>query len=817
MPSSRRSLLSIWPFALALLAVLAVALAAPPAGAQDAEAPLQTSTPTAPVSTKWGRTLSAAEAYVAAGAADGAETALYTELLDDVISEAKAEKTKAETDIGTQQPLLDALGPAPDVEKQQTEAEDIALLREEYRRLLDDARSRIAAADIVIVRAEQLRAGVARLARQELATQLNQRAPDPWAASSLAQGVKEIAAAWLQVVDAPSAWRASLSEEEWATFNRQRLPWLAAVTFAAIVLGFIIRRILRTRFGYGATAGHITQARRLGGAVSRMAADGLTPSAVILVIYLWTERELAGMGAPLLIDAVAGAAIGLSVTLLAYAGLSAALTPGDPPWRLLPVRDAAAHTIRARALVFAIVSAIDVFLWTALASVVKSPEFMTVYAMAACGARALTLLPLLQGRLWRLKPETAPTPAATDEPLPRRRRSPVWALIRLAAGAAALGAVVAAATGYADLALFVGRALSGTMVTVGAVFLLRGAAREGLQAAMNARPVRRWLGIGPEGADALTFWGHVLLEPVFFFFAAIFTAPLWGFTQREMLSWAGGVMSGFRIGEATISPAAIGVAILAFVVVLVLSRAAQHALLHRLLPRTRMDPGAQNSLATAFGYFGVSMAAVIGVSALGFDLSNLAIVAGALSVGIGFGLQSIVNNFVSGLILLAERPVKVGDWVIVGDQQGIVKRISIRATEFETFDRSSVIIPNSELIANSVTNRTHKDRYGRIEIPVGVAYGSDTRKVEELLLDIGRKNAEVLRLPEPLVVFTNFGASSLDFELRVYTSNNLRSLAIATDIRHEIAARFEAEGVEIPFPQRVVHMAAAPATGEEDS
>ena len=181
-----------------------------------------------------------------------------------------------------------------------------------------------------------------------------------------------------------------------------------------------------------------------------------------------------------------------------------------------------------------------------------------------------------------------------------------------------------------------------------------------------------------------------------------------------------------------------------------------------------------------------------------------------MSVGIGFGLQSIVNNLVSGFILLFERPIKVGDWIIVGDKEGLVKKISFRATEIETWQRASVIVPNGELLTTAVTNWTHSDRRGRVEVPVGVAYGSDVEKVREILLACADEHDRVLKDPPPWVLFMNFGNSSLDFELRCFTNDVMRRMGCASDLRFAIDKRFREEGIEIPFPQHVVHMAPPP-------
>ncbi len=222
--------------------------------------------------------------------------------------------------------------------------------------------------------------------------------------------------------------------------------------------------------------------------------------------------------------------------------------------------------------------------------------------------------------------------------------------------------------------------------------------------------------------------------------------------------------------------------------------------------RGRVDAGLRNSIRTVAGYAGIGAAALIGISAAGFDLSNLALIAGALSLGIGFGLQNIVNNFVSGLILLVERPFKVGDWVEAGNVTGIVRKISVRATEIETFNRQSVILPNSEFINNAVSNWTLRNHLGRIDIPVGVAYGTDPKKVIDLLMEIAAADPDVVERPEPFVFFKGFGDSSLDFELRAHLGDIFSSPVAQNRIRLRIVEVFAENGIEIPFPQRDVHI-----------
>ena len=227
------------------------------------------------------------------------------------------------------------------------------------------------------------------------------------------------------------------------------------------------------------------------------------------------------------------------------------------------------------------------------------------------------------------------------------------------------------------------------------------------------------------------------------------------------------------------------------------------------LKHTRLDRGAQEATVTITGYVVITIAAVTGLSIAGFDFKSIALIAGALSVGIGFGLQNIVNNFISGLILLFERPIKTGDWIMVGNTEGYVKRIRIRSTEIQTFDRADVIVPNSELIASQVTNWMLHDTRGRARIPVGVAYGSDTQKVKAILEQVAADHPRVVNdgsAPKPKVLFRGFGESSLDFELRCFINDIDERLQVVSDLNFAIDAAFRENGVEIPFPQRDLHV-----------
>ena len=224
-----------------------------------------------------------------------------------------------------------------------------------------------------------------------------------------------------------------------------------------------------------------------------------------------------------------------------------------------------------------------------------------------------------------------------------------------------------------------------------------------------------------------------------------------------------------------------------------------------LMPRLDLPRGVPQTISRLTSYAVIAIGAVIASAAAGFDISRVTIIIGALGVGVGFGLQNIVNNFVSGLILLFERPVRVGDTLDLDNTGGVVDKIGMRATTVSTWDGAEIIVPNASLISGNVTNWTLNHNRRRMVIPVGVAYGTDAEKVAQLIVDVANNNKDVDARPEPTCFFVGFGDSSLDFQLRAWTAETKFS-RVSSDLRFAIVRTLAEAGIEIPFPQRDLHL-----------
>ena len=266
---------------------------------------------------------------------------------------------------------------------------------------------------------------------------------------------------------------------------------------------------------------------------------------------------------------------------------------------------------------------------------------------------------------------------------------------------------------------------------------------------------------------------------------------------------------GIPMGDIRIIPTNIIAGIIAFVVLTAITGWIKVWIEKRWLRQITADRGARDALVTIVGYAGFTISLLVGLSIGGINITGLAVVAGALSVGIGFGLQSIANNFVSGIILLFERPIKSGDFISVGDVEGYVRKISIRATEIETLDNQDMLIPNAELVSGRVTNWVLHNPYGRLKLKIGVAYGSDVKKVISILQDIASSNNQVItdgRASPPKALFMGFGDSSLEFELRVRILDIKKRYDVLSELNLGVNDAFIKEAIEIPFPQRDIHI-----------
>jgi small-conductance mechanosensitive channel len=472
------------------------------------------------------------------------------------------------------------------------------------------------------------------------------------------------------------------------------------------------------------------------------------------------------------------------------------VSPTKPQWRLLDVSDRNAGRLVTFATLLAAINGLNYAL-TVVNYALDAPLVLTVVeSFVSSVATGITLICVAVMR-----------PLGGGEtPAPFWRRA-----LRVLVLLTGIALILSAFLGYIGLAKFVASQIVVTgaiLVTMYVGFLTGHAVSEHRAFSRTAlgQMLERRFGLGEVRHDQVGLVAGLVVYLVVLLIGLPLILLTWGFTYADISTIFVRIFTEITVGNISISLLGILVGLLLFMAGYFVTRWFQGWLDGNVMARSHVDAGVRNSVNTVLGYAGIAIAALLGVSAAGFDLSSLALVAGALSLGIGFGLQTIVQNFVSGLILLVERPFKVGDWIVNGPVEGFVRRISVRATEIETFQNQSIIVPNSQLINAAVGNWTLRNTLARSEIPVSVSYDSDPKQVMEVLLEIARAHPLVLTMPEPNVGFQGFGQFSLDFELRFHVADIFQGGPVRNDIRCAIVERFRDEGIVMPLPQRELNV-----------
>lgn len=481
---------------------------------------------------------------------------------------------------------------------------------------------------------------------------------------------------------------------------------------------------------------------------------------------------------------------------VSYALTKGLLAPGLPQWRLVDFGDRLARRVlRVAVAVGVIVSATHVL--EQIAEFVQASLPVVVIARGA-GALLIALVFLLVVLASRRRYEED---EGSQEPKAPPSRD--WSsLLRLAAWTELVAILCALAAGYVAFANFLVLQLAWVATVGSGLYLLLTFLETGLEKAFQpTSPLGRGLvsGLGArrESLSQLAVLSTGFVTICLYAFALFVVLVPYGFQSGDFLGNLQTAFFGFKIGDVTISPSSMATAVALFLIVYGATRALRRWLDQRYLPLTRLDMGLRNSIGTSLGYAGFILAISFALAELGLSLERLAIVAGALSVGIGFGLQSIVNNFVSGLILLWERAIRVGDWVVLGDEQGYVKRINVRSTEIETFDRATMIVPNSNLVSGVVKNWLRNDRVGRIKIALAPHAGVDPEAVRAILLAAAKAQDGVLRIPAPQVMFMAMEATAFRFELWCFVEDVEQSTRVKSDLHFDIHRRLREASVSI--------------------
>ena len=720
-------------------------------------------------------------------------------------------------DLGSVQKKIAALGEVPD---DGNEPAEIAKQRKELNKQADAYKTSIAQAKLAKTKIDDLNGLILKVRNQDLFTRIFAKQSSIFHPQEFWTSLVSFAKFTFELIKSPLDWYRQLPAADMATADDNivyALFYIIAATFAAAYL----RHFIKTRLGYREAIANPDYTQKVRAALWMFLARGLIPAAIIGTFMFWIKNgaiiNKSNFGTMLYT-----AALYLLYFFLTQALVRILLTPANGKWRIIEVSNDRAQA-SSKALIFSAAAICIVSFFQSLAAEMNvNPEVLYSLKIFANAVKAFCVVLVANKFLFDGTPEENAKNAATAEATGKEnagkdeeeyKELSTPAKISLAVTVFMAVSFAASLFGYIRLSEFAINRFIISGVVIAVFYILDRLLRVIFRQLMRLKFWSRTLRINPRKLVKANFWFALILKPILGIMAILTLLAVWGVSVDIMLNKVRNFLVGFNIGSLHISITSILLGIISFFVSSFLFKMLKGSFQNGSLSQIDWDPGVKNSVISGIGFFGIIISLIVGFAVMGGSISSIAIIAGALSFGAGLGLQNMVSSLVAGLTILFERQIKVGDWVIIDGQEGIVKSINMRSTELETWNKSNVIVPNASILANSLINKTYSDQMGRVEIKVGVDYNSDINKVKAILLEIAGEDPEVLNSPPPSLQFTDLGDNSLNFQLNCYTANVYSGAGISFRIREKIVERFRENNINIPYPQRVIHfISSAPET-----
>ena len=730
------------------------------------------------------------------GKVKAAELSEITEETEQIRKEVISAKAYHENELASAERKLDALGEAP--ADGGNEESSITEKRKEFRAVVAKQKAQIAEGNLLLTRLDEIDNLVINIHNKVLWGALLEKEKPLANPGNFINSSKVFVEFIYATLHSPVDWYEDLSVENKEFVEKMSLP-VAASFLLALLVGFYLRIALLKYFGYRKDIEHPRYGRKVFAAVCVAVGYGVIPALTIGGLLMWS------IGTNIFTQGYFGTVFNsflfyLLLVILGSAAFRVIFTPNNEKWRLINMSTQKAKSV-ANALYFGVYAVGIVSFFTHISAYTDyPPELTSLLTVTSCVVKAFCIALIVKRWVWadvdvNLDEETEENPKA-DKAF---RITFMVAFFMLIIFAISL-------FGYPLLSSFILERFIFSSLFICALFIARKLISDALHRVLLLSFWVKTFKMRRKVISKINFWLSLVFDPLLILFSGFALLALWGVPKEILKQLIVKIFFGFDVGGVRISLIAIILGIVVFLVGISIVKAIKSKLALNILDKMEIDEGIKHSLEAGFGSVGYVLAALLAIAVMGGNLSSVALIAGALSVGIGLGLQNIVNNFVSGIILLFERPVKVGDWVVIDGQEGVIKQINIRATELQTFQKASVLIPNADLLSNKVTNLTHGKNMARVSLPVGVSYDADPERVRDILLEVAADNKRVLRKPAPYVIFKDFGESSLDFELRCYANNIWNGWDIPSELRYDVFKRFNEEGIEIPFPQRTLHI-----------
>lgn len=765
--------------------------------------PVQAQTPAnnaaAPLNlTQTNKQLDTITAKLNSGKASKEETADFVDQLTQIQSALVQARQNYAADLDAVQKKLNALGTPP--EKPASEPAAIARQRKDFTTQADNNKAQIAQIDLQNAKIDEINSLILKIRNRQLLDNILVKQSSIFHPQEFWQSLSKFADFVFDLVQSPLNWYQNLSAERQETVKNNILT-VIIVMFGALIAGYLLSRYIKRWFGYKADIERPDYSQKVRAGIWMFIARGAIPAAIIGAFLFWLKNN------PFVNGDSFGLLLNTAARYLLYYYLTKAVvrvlfTPANEKWRIIEVPDECAKAISS-SLIFSSAAICIVSFFQSLADHMNYDSSI-IYSLKIFANAVKAFCVVLVARRALYNNQTlSDDEISEDTPVAElSTSSKVSLFIAFAMGAAFLLSLF----GYIRLSEYIINRFIVSAIAIGIFYIIDKLLRGIFHRLLLFRFWVRTFRINRRTLVKTEFWFGLLLTPVIWIFAILALLAVWGVSVDLLLARVKSFLVGFNIGGIHISITSILLGLICFFIMLSLFKMLKNSFISGNLSKIEMSDGLRNSVVSSISFLGFIVSGLLAIAVMGGSLSSIAIIAGALSFGVGLGLQNMVSNLAAGMTILWERPIKIGDWVVINGQEGIVRQINMRSTELEAGDKSTIIIPNSDILSKSLVNYTYNGRSGRVAVKVGVGYESDIAQVRKALLEIAASNKNVLPNPAPAVSINNLGDNSLEFQLVCFTANVFNRGAIGDDLREKIITRFRELNINIPFPQRTVYL-----------
>lgn len=719
------------------------------------------------------------------GHADSSSITQTLKTINNLQTEINQAKTIYSDKLQNVQKRLSALGEAP---KDGTkEAAEIAANRKTFSAQEDENKAKLAQIELMNAKIEEINNLILKIRNQTLFNRILVRQTSIFQIKEFGNSILSFGIFIFDILKSPYSWYIALDTQQQESV-RKNGGYAAAIFTFIILLSIYLNIYIRKQFGYRDCKENPTYTQKLQSAGAMAFSFGLIPAVTLGAFLVWlNDTEIINVGnwGRLLYLA----ALYLLSFFLILATVRVVFVPKCGNWRIVNMEDKKAKSV-SRAIIFSAAAVLLAQFLLQFAEDIKSKEDI-IYSLRILAIMAKVFAVIYVGRKFLYTPVEilAEGTDNADESLSPESK------ISLLLTVFAILVLFISLFGYVRLAEYIINRFLFSLTAAAVFWLFDKALRYTVRTILHLSFWQKVFHVSPRFLVKIEFWFGILLKPFIWIFAIIALLGIWGFSVDIMLHDIKNFLLGFNIGGMHVSIVSIILGFGAFIFSMFIFKSLKRSIQSGQLSKIEMQEDSRNSLAAGIGLIGFIVSLMIAFAVMGGSLSSIALIAGALSFGVGLGMQNIVSNFVSGIIIIFERPIKIGDWVVIGGQEGIVKSINMRSTRIESFNKSDIIIPNSTILSGTLINMTYSNRTGRLEIKLHVNFNSDIQNVENALKHVAESTPGVLSSPPPTVAFTEVSGSQLGFLLNCYTANIYNRQNIINMIWEKIITEFPQRGI----------------------